>query len=48
MAQRGTKKFGIVIDTSKCIDCKACMIACKVENQVPTGYWRNWIRRGLR
>jgi len=44
MAQNGTKKYGMVIDASKCIDCKACMIACKVENQVPTGYWRNWIR----
>jgi len=37
-------KYGIVIDGSKCIDCKACMIACKVENDVPEGYWRNWIR----
>ena len=39
-----TKKYGIVIDSSKCIDCKACMIACKVENNVPEGFWRNWIR----
>ncbi|MGD8962203.1 MAG: 4Fe-4S dicluster domain-containing protein [Desulfobacterales bacterium] len=38
------KKYGIVIDASKCIDCKACMIACKVENNVPEGAWRNWIR----
>ncbi len=38
------KKYGIVINASKCIDCKACLIACKVENQLPTGYWRNWIR----
>jgi tetrathionate reductase subunit B len=38
------KKYGIVIDTSKCIDCKACMIACKVENNLPDGFWRNWIR----
>jgi len=38
------KKYGIVIDVSKCIDCKACMIACKVENNVPEGFWRNWIR----
>jgi len=44
MAQRKPKKYGIVIDASRCIDCKACMIACKVENQLPTGYWRNWIR----
>ena len=37
-------KYGIVIDGSRCIDCKACMIACKVENNVPEGLWRNWIR----
>ena len=44
MNQSKSKKYGIVIDVSKCIDCKACMIACKVENQLPTGFWRNWIR----
>ena len=44
MTQNRTKKYGIVIDSSKCIDCKACMIACKVENDVPEGFWRNWIR----
>ena len=38
------KKYAIVIDSAKCIDCKACMIACKVENNVPEGSWRNWIR----
>ena len=37
-------KYALVIDTSKCFDCKACMIACKVENNVPEGYWRNWIK----
>ena len=44
MKQSRPKKYGIVIDGSKCIDCKACMIACKVENNVPEGMWRNWIR----
>ena len=44
MKQSKQKKYGIVIDGSKCIDCKACMIACKVENNVPEGFWRNWIR----
>jgi tetrathionate reductase subunit B len=38
------KRLAIVIDAAKCIDCKACMIACKVENNVPAGYWRNWIK----
>ena len=44
MKQSTPKKYAIVIDSSKCIDCKACMIACKVENNVPEGSWRNWIR----
>jgi Fe-S-cluster-containing dehydrogenase component len=44
MTQGAQKKYGIVINTAKCIDCKACMIACKVENNVPEGFWRNWIR----
>ena len=44
MTQLKLRKYGIVIDASKCIDCKACMIACKVENKVPEGKWRNWIR----
>lgn len=38
------KKYGIIVNTAKCIDCKACMIACKVENEIPEGFWRNWIR----
>ncbi|RLC26380.1 MAG: 4Fe-4S dicluster domain-containing protein [Deltaproteobacteria bacterium] len=40
----GRKKYAMIIDSSKCIDCKACMIACKVENRIPAGFWRNWIR----
>ena len=39
-----SKRYGILINTSKCFDCKACMIACKVENRVPKGYWRNWVK----
>jgi tetrathionate reductase subunit B len=44
MKQGVSKKYGIIIHAAKCIDCKACMIACKVENDVPEGFWRNWIR----
>ena len=39
-------KLAMVIDSSACIDCKACTVACKVENGVPTGYWRNWVKQG--
>lgn len=38
------KKYCMVIDSSVCIDCKACMVSCKVQNNVPRGYWRNWIK----
>ncbi|MGD8529642.1 MAG: 4Fe-4S dicluster domain-containing protein [Syntrophobacterales bacterium] len=39
------KQLAMVIDSSTCIDCKGCMTACKVENKVPAGNWRNWIKQ---
>jgi Fe-S-cluster-containing dehydrogenase component len=30
-------KFGMVIDTMRCVGCKACVIACKQENKTPPG-----------
>lgn len=38
------KQLAMVIDSSKCIDCKGCVISCKVQNEVPRGYSRNWIK----
>jgi Fe-S-cluster-containing dehydrogenase component len=42
------KRFVIVLDTRRCLDCKACTVACKVENNVPLGAdnYRNWIDEG--
>ena len=39
------KRFAIVLDTRRCIDCKACTVACKAENKVPLGRenYRNWV-----
>lgn len=39
------KRYGIVFDTRKCIDCRACTVACKAENDVPLGEenYRNWV-----
>ena len=39
------KKYGIVLDDAKCIDCKACTVACKMENNIPLGmyFYRNWV-----
>ncbi|HCW93104.1 MAG TPA: 4Fe-4S ferredoxin, partial [Flexistipes sinusarabici] len=32
------KKYAIVLDASKCLNCKACTVACKFENDVPVGH----------
>ena len=28
-------KHGIVIDLNKCIRCRTCMVACKIQNNIP-------------
>ena len=37
------KRYAFVIEVDRCIDCKACMVACEIENQVPLGHHRNWV-----
>jgi len=39
------QQLAMVIDAAKCIDCKACVAACKVANSVPQGQFRNWIKQ---
>lgn len=34
-------RYGMVIDTKKCIGCQTCSAACKVANRVPQGIWWN-------
>lgn len=36
-------RFGMVIDTAKCVGCMDCVVACKTENSVPEGFNRDWI-----
>jgi Fe-S-cluster-containing dehydrogenase component len=43
MAKPPKKRYVMVLDSRKCIDCKACVVACKAENDVPLGVFRNWI-----
>ncbi|MBK8987622.1 MAG: 4Fe-4S dicluster domain-containing protein [Chloroflexi bacterium] len=38
------KEFGFLIDASRCIDCRACLVACSVENEVPNTISRIWIK----
>ncbi len=37
------KRYGFVIDIARCIDCRACLVACSVENQVPMENTRIWV-----
>ncbi len=37
------KKYGFVIDIARCIDCRACLVACSVENSVPMTDTRIWV-----
>lgn len=36
-------RFGMVIDTVRCVGCMDCVVACKTENRVPEGFCRDWI-----
>lgn len=38
-----SKRYVMVVDTRLCVGCKACVLACKSENNVPDGYCRDWI-----
>ena len=31
-------RYGMVIDTARCVGCMDCVVACKTENGVPEGY----------
>ena len=36
-------RFVMVLDTVRCVGCSACVIACKTENAVPEGGFRDWV-----
>ncbi len=35
--------YAFVIDVARCIDCRACLVACSVENNVPMDHTRIWV-----
>lgn len=39
------KHMTLVIDLDKCMGCKACTVACKVENNVDLGVNWNWVTK---
>ncbi len=34
-------RYGMVVDTRRCVGCKACVVACKAENKTPPGVFNN-------
>ena len=39
-----TNRYAFVIDVSRCIDCRACLAACSIENNVPNNHTRIWVK----
>lgn len=37
------KKYVMLIDTERCINCKACEVSCRAEWNTPVGFSRNWV-----
>jgi len=37
-------RYAFVIDVSRCIDCRACLVACSAENLVPNNHTRIWVK----
>lgn len=42
------KRYAMVVDTKLCVACKACVLACKAENDVPDGRCRDWLVEEVR
>lgn len=40
--------YGMAMDIRVCVGCNACVIACKTENDLPSGAYRDWIRTETR
>jgi len=37
------KRYGMLIDTRRCVGCHACSVSCRSQNNVPEGYHRSWV-----
>jgi len=39
-----TKRYVMLADITRCINCKACVVACRAEWETPVGYSRDWVK----
>jgi len=37
------ERYGMAVDTVRCVGCNACVISCKTENALPEGGFRDWV-----
>jgi tetrathionate reductase subunit B len=42
-AAKTRQRLAMAIDLERCIGCHACTVACKAENDVPLGVFRDWV-----
>lgn len=38
-----TPRYGMAMDTRRCVGCNACVLSCKAENNLPDQGFRDWI-----
>jgi tetrathionate reductase subunit B len=36
-------RYGMLIDTRRCVGCHACSVSCRAENNVPENHHRSWV-----
>jgi Fe-S-cluster-containing dehydrogenase component len=42
-AANNRPRYAMTMDIRRCVGCNACVLACKSENRVPDGGFRDWI-----
>lgn len=46
MSANSEPHYGMLIDLRRCVGCHSCTVSCKMENDVPEGFYRSWVVEG--